>query len=206
MNFGKFNKKGNGFTLVELIVVMILMGVIMTAVVMILRPSQRTFSNITNKAYEEQITLTMSKLLNGSLRYATGVKVICTDGSTPPSDQYSEYKNYIKLSNDYRSSSVKGARGDFERGRVEGTSLKKVASAISSGTFDECDFQFSIPAYNSATTQQSMTIGVKAMAMDIGEDAEITAATGISKPNPEFIPNFDKSYQYTETFEFVNLR
>jgi hypothetical protein len=174
---------------------------------MILRPSQRTFSNITNKAYEEQITLNMSKLLNGSLRYATDVKVICNDGTEPASaDIGDNYKNYIKLSNDYRSTSVKGARGDFERGRVEGGKLKKVGSAITSDTFDEYDFQFSIPSYNCAGTQECMTIGVKAMAMDIGEDAEITAATGISKPNPDFIPNFDKSYQYTETFEFLNLR
>lgn len=208
-------KLQKGFTLVELIVVMILMGVIMTAVVMILRPSQRTFSNITNKAYEEQITLNMSKLLNGSLRYATGVKVICTHEANDQfvskptgvaADQYKDFKSYIKLSNCYRTSSVKGARGNFERGRVNGATLKATGSAISSGTFDEYDFQFSIPEYNSATKQQSMTIGVKAMAMDIGEDEEITAATDIHKPNPEFIPNFDKSYQYTETFEFVNLR
>ncbi len=204
-------KVQKGFTLVELIVVMVLMGVLMTAVVMILRPSQNTFKNITNKAYEEQTALNISKLLNGSLRYATGVKIVCNDGTTPTAAEFDKHKNYIKLSNNYRASSVKGARGDFERGRIDPDDkkngpLKRVASAITSETFDEYDFQFYIGAVNTSLENASMTIQLRAMPMEPATPEEKTIATSISKPNPSFVPYWEKYYDYSETFEFINMR
>lgn len=199
-------KLQKGFTLVELIVVMVLMGALMTAVVMILRPSQNTFKNVTNKAYEEQIALNISKLLNGSLRYATGVKVVCNDGTTPTSADFGKFKNYIKLSNNYRSSSVKGARGDFERGRIEGDKLKRVSSAIVSESFDEYDFQFFIASFNSKSEEASLTIGLRAMPMTLSTPDEEAELTKIKKPNPGFVTYWQKYYDYSETFEFINIR
>lgn len=207
-------KVQKGFTLVELIVVMILMGILMTAVVMILRPSQNTFRNITNKAYEEQTALNISKLLNGSLRYSTGVKVICNDGTTPAAAEINGHKKYIKLINDYRDFSDvdgqayhKGARGNFERGKVnDDGSLTALTSAVTRASFDDYDFQFSIPEYNSTDAEASMTIAIKAMPMTIGTDEEQQAAADIKKPNPAFVPQWEKFFTYSETFEFINIR
>lgn len=206
-------KVQKGFTLVELIVVMILMGILMTAVVMILRPSQNTFRNITNKAYEEQAALQISKLLNGSLRYSTGVKVVCNNGDVPTESERGGHTKYIKLSNDYRDFNdtdkkayYKGARGNFERGKIEGSTMTVLPSAVNKATFDDYDFQFSIPEFNSKDEQASLTIALKAMPMAVGEKAEQEVAEDIGKPNPAFLPQWDKYYTYSETFEFINIR
>ena len=205
-----------GFTLVELVVVMILMGIMTTMIVMVMRPAQNTYTNITCKAYEEQTALIVSKLINSELRYSTGIKIICNDGTNPIAADCTGYTRYIKLSNNYRNYNatspssydmyLKGARGYVEKGTTNGTTWTRESSAVTMKTFDDYDFQFSIEGFNNSPGQETLTLGVTCNFLRVGEDDEIAAATGIGKPNPDFIPQYQKVYKYSETFDFINLK
>lgn len=75
------NKNNCGFTLVELIVVMCLMGIIMGAVLNLMRPTSRLYAQTNRYLVEEESVSTISEYLQSELMYATGVYVYCGDES-----------------------------------------------------------------------------------------------------------------------------
>ena len=78
------NKKNNrsGFTLVELIVVMCLMGIIMGAVLNFIQPTAKLYKTTNTYLNEEEAVTTIANALEDDLMYATGVYVYATDDAT----------------------------------------------------------------------------------------------------------------------------
>ena len=90
------NKLKKGFTLVELVVVLILMGLITTAIAMVLRPTTSLYIDVNNKTNEEVAAITLFDVLNGELRYATDINIVsATDDTVMPS---STLRHFISLS------------------------------------------------------------------------------------------------------------
>lgn len=192
-------KLKKGFTLVELVVVTMLLGIIMTALVIILRPSQKYYKNITNKAFEELACITAMDVVDGELRYATNLKIVYTDSNAKTAANVdvfslidaSKYPNYIKFDNGHRENIGKfNARGYVNKGK---TSTKKaVESTLNKGTFSDYDYQFSISGINTTPKKQSLTVTVKATPM------LVTASTVELDTEHE--------HQVDETFKLINMR
>ncbi|MCD7742462.1 MAG: type II secretion system GspH family protein [Ruminococcus sp.] len=187
-----------GFTLVELIVVTMLMGIITTAVVMIIQPTRTIYNNVTSKSSEEDATIILTEYLNAELRYSSNLTIVCndetdvntilaadTDGTLKKS-----YDNFIMISNNTRSNSKKGARGYTEKGVLSNPS--KTSACVSESLLDEFDYQFSIADYCTDEGNQSVTLGVVARTM-------VSDTT-------TFIPNPDFAYEYEEAFQLLNIQ
>ena len=194
-------KLQSGFTLVELVVVTMLMGIIMTALVIVLRPSQQYYKNITNRAYEEMACISATDIIDGNLRYATALKVIYTDkdGKTSGGADVTtlvtsaEYPNYIKLSNCERETIGQfKARGYAEKGST--STMKSVNSVLNKELFHDYDYQFAVSGINSSEKLQSLTIDITATPMkqnDAKTDMELDT---------------ERSHKFSETFKLLNLR
>lgn len=183
-------KLKRGFTLVELIVVMMLMGIITTAVVMVLRPASRLSVDVNNKSDEETGAITLFDYVNGKLRYATDVMVVSNDDpSTMPS--HGNMKNYILLCNDVRAESKKGARGYAKHG-LTSQSPSQGVPCVSESILAENDFQFSIDGSIVEPGAESLTVGAIAHPM---------MAT-----YSNFVIDESKPYRYSETFQLLNMQ
>ena len=179
-------KLQKGFTLVELIVVLILMGLITTAIAMVLRPTTKLYVDVKNKTDEEVAAITLFDVLNGELRYATDVFVTSeADDSTLPSNTL---KHFIMLSNGKRPGDHLGAHGYA----VHGLTANGLAGATSVGNsanlLGNTDIKFSIDGYSAETGRESITVGAVMHPMD---------NKGIMD---------SKTYKYSETFKLVNMQ
>lgn len=183
-----------GFTLVELIVVLMLMGIITTCIVMAIRPVTQLYADINYKYEEENSAITLFDFINGDLRYATKVNVVSksSDDLLWLSAHSGEYKNFMMFSNDTRSISNKGARGYVKYGLTAGTADWKYV--VSESLYGENDYQFSIDSYDTALGQQSLTITAEAHPMKMTADG---AGFEVNKRKP---------YTYKEAIQFVNMR
>lgn len=179
-----------GFTLVELLVVLMLMGLVTTAVVMFIRPVGRIYTDINNKSDEETGSITLFNFLNGDLRYATQVQVVSTDTDTMPSA--GSYQNFILLANTTRPNSAKGARGYAQFGKTANPAAR--GYCVSESILAENDFQFSVESYNTMDKQQSLTLKADCHPMK-----QNSAGTG-------FEVNTSKDYSFKEAIQFVNMR
>ena len=102
-----------GFTLVELIVVMAIMGIIMAVIFSIIRPTSRIASKIESQFDDETVAFQVGKAIRDELSYATQVKIVAVDDADPTPVASSEYYPYVYiLYNTYfRHSTRKNAIG-----------------------------------------------------------------------------------------------
>lgn len=189
----------HAFTLVELVVVTMLLGVIMTSIVMIIRPTQKHYNNITNKAQEQNKCIPVSDIIDAELRYSTALKIIYTDkngntasnGSVWDNVDAADYPNFFHLSNNHREMiGAFNARGYAEKGQTQ--TGNTVYSMINKGYFTDFDYQFSIPGINTAAGQQSLTLKIDAAPMLVTADS-VTL-------------DEDRTHSFEETFKLMNLR
>lgn len=190
-------KLQKGFTLVELVVVMILIGIITTALVMVIRPSNRISTTAANRADMESATITLSDYLNAELRYSTGIKVMfLEDGVTPAASDAETYSNFITLSNTVRKTDEvaqrKGARGTTAKGVT--SDLTKSESTVVERMLSDYNFYFEITGFNTTRGSESLTLGVTGNLMsqnDAGNGFEIDESV---------------TYEYDETFQLLNIQ
>lgn len=193
-----------GFTLVELLVVLMLMGIITTCIVMAIRPVTQLYADINYKYEEENGAITSFDFINGDLRYATKVEVVSRDTEAEAlayaSSRSGDYKNFMLFSNATRTNSNKGARGYVSYGLTSGTADWKYV--VSKELLGENDFQFSLDSYNTAAGEQSMTITAIAQPMKMTADGTgFEPYNGWTKPRPDM----RKCYTYKEAIQFVNM-
>ncbi|MCR5142044.1 MAG: prepilin-type N-terminal cleavage/methylation domain-containing protein [Ruminococcus sp.] len=193
-----------GFTLVELLVVLMLMGIITTCIAMAIRPVTQLYADINYKYEEENGAITSFDFINGDLRYATKVEIVSRDSQAEAlgyaSSRSGDYKNFMLFSNDSRPNSNKGARGYVSYGLTSGTADWKYV--VSKELLGENDFQFSLDSYNTAAGEQSMTITAIAQPMKMTADgAGFQPYNGWTKPRSDM----RKCYTYKEAIQFVNM-
>jgi hypothetical protein len=173
----------------------------MTAVVMIIRPTQKHYLNITNKAQEENKCIQLTDLIDSELRYATAVRIVYSgyNGSMGPGQtavsslgtEASKYPNYIRLSNNHRENiGMFDARGFAEKGRT-GSSTPQT-TILNKAFFTDFDYQFSISGVNTSSGQQSLSLKIDCTPM-------IVQANNVDRDE-------DRTHSFEETFKFMNLR
>lgn len=179
-------KLKKGFTLVELVVVLVLMGLITTAIAMVLRPTTNLYIDVNNKTNEEIAAITLFDVINGELRYATDVYVTsATDDSTLPA---STLPHFIMLSNCKRDGEHFNAHGYAKHGFTSHGLIGAGYVGNSNHLLEKTDIKFSIDGYSAADGKESLTIGAVMHPM---------SSKGMMK---------NKEYKYSETFKFLNLQ
>lgn len=140
------NRNKKGFTLVELIVVMCLMGIIMAAVMALLAPTSKYYYKVQTTKDQENCALSVGKAINNELQYALAVEVYSSDtASVSPTDP-SKFTNYIKIDNvTARSSSKKHATGIVYKGT---TATHSESVVMGEATYDENAFKITLSEYN----------------------------------------------------------
>lgn len=185
--------KLKGFTLVELIVVMALMGIIMAGAFAILSPTANMTARITSAKDEETIAFQVGRSMSSVLSYATDVYVYATDSGAevPKADKKYKYV-YIINNSDARSSSVKGAKGMVTRGKWDGTDIKDVVEPIQSAVYGEDEVKIRIAEYG-----------------QISEKSNYIMLSFVCCPmipeSDHYIPNEEQLYKYNESIHFVNI-
>lgn len=140
------NRNKKGFTLVELIVVMCLMGIIMAAVMALVAPTSKYYYKVQTTKDQENCALSVGKAINNELQYALAVEVYSSDvESVSPTDP-SKFTNYIKIDNvTARSSSKKHATGIVYKGT---TATHSESVVMGEATYDENAFKITLSEYN----------------------------------------------------------
>ena len=185
--------KLKGFTLVELIVVMALMGIIMAGAFAILSPTANMTARITSAKDEETIAFQVGRSMSSVLSYATDVYVYATDSGAevPKADKKYKYV-YVINNSDARSSSVKGAKGMVTRGKWDGTDIKDVVEPIQSAVYGEDEVKIRIAEYG-----------------QISEKSNYIMLSFVCCPmipeSDHYIPNEHQLYKYNESIHFVNI-
>ena len=140
------NRNKKGFTLVELIVVMCLMGIIMAAVMALVAPTSKYYYKVQTTKDQENCALSVGKAINNELQYALAVEVYSSDvESVSPTDP-SKFTNYIKIDNvTARSSSKKHATGIVYKGT---TATHSESVVMGEATYEENAFKITLSEYN----------------------------------------------------------
>lgn len=115
-------KNKNGFTLVELIVVMAMMGIIMTGVMMILRPTNTLYNKVSDSRNQETGCIALSNAISNQIKYSRYTYVYSTTKSSPP--------DYATISSDLYSHVIV----------LDNTALRSGAKKNVTGTFTYADY------------------------------------------------------------------
>ena len=179
-------KLQKGLTLVELLVVLVLMGLITTAITMVLRPTTNLYIDVNNKTNEEIAAITLFDVLNGELRYATDINIVsAADDSVMPA---SSLQHFIVLSNCKRDGNHLNAYGYIKHGYTAHGLIGAKAVGSSDSLLENTDIKFSIDGYSSEAGRESITVGAVMHPMN---------TKGIM---------LNKEYKYSETFKLLNMQ
>ena len=93
----KMKKNNKGFTLVELIVVLCIFGIIMGAILNIIKPTNEVYSDANDTMHTNVIGSGIAEYIDDELRYATNVLVIHNYNGVPKVDNAGKVGNYDSL-------------------------------------------------------------------------------------------------------------
>lgn len=120
-------KNQNGFTLVELVIVVCLMGIIMAAVMGLLSPATRFYNKVQNTKDQEAVAISVGKAVANEIQYAKAVKIVSSDSATIPSVD-STYTKCVILAN-AETKPKKNAPGIVYKCDANGSNKKAVMGA-----------------------------------------------------------------------------
>lgn len=143
----KKNKKG--FTLVELIVVMAMMGVIMTGVLMIMKPTNTLYNKVSDSRNQEAGCIALSEAISNQIKYSRYTYVYSTTKSSPP--DYSTiskelYSHVIILDNSaVRTGAKKNVLGSFTYADYNGSSaFSNSKNLVENATLDNYNYRLTV--------------------------------------------------------------
>lgn len=193
-----------GFTLVELIVVMSLMGIIMAIIMSIITPTSRAATKIEYRANAEDTGIKVSRAVKNTLSFATNVAVIAAndgeDVPVPPSE-YGTYTNvYICDNTTARAQSAKGACGEIRVGQWNNTThaITNEVNVIQAPNYFENDFDISIKEYNSERGDAT-TVGSSYIILSLTGHPMIVDSTG------NYAPDLNQNFVFNDCIEFTNI-
>lgn len=185
-------KLSKGFTLVELIVVMALMGIVMAGAMALLSPTSRIANRIKSQNDEESIAIYVARYMSRELTYATKVEIVGADATDPVPSASSDFTAvYVVDNSTTRASSVRGCKGEVIRGRWTGSAIADQFVVGQEVLYGEEDFDIGLSEYSDASGQAFMTLDFAAFSMKV--------------ENGGFVRDTDKTYRYKESVEFLNI-
>lgn len=186
-------KNLKGFTLVELIVVMALMGIIMAGVFAILSPTSRMAARITSAKDEETAAFQAGRSVSNVLSYATNAIVYGVNaGGTVPNPSSDMYTYVYIIDNvNARATSSKGAKGVINRAAYTSSGIGTQKCVIPEDIFGEDHFKIIISEYGAGGESNYITLEFEGMPMK---------ADGTS-----YVPNTDQKYSYKVAIDFLNI-
>ncbi len=90
----KLNKNNKGFTLVELVVVMAIFGIIMGAILNIIRPTNDVYNDVDDTMHTNVIGSGVAEYIDDELRYATNVLILENFPGVPTVSDAGKLGNY----------------------------------------------------------------------------------------------------------------
>ena len=185
-------KNKQGFTLVELIVVVAIMTIIMGAVLSILKPVNNYFIKVKNTAHQEAACITIGDSISDNIKYAKKITIICTDDITR---KPTVYNHIITIDNTAQRGSV-GATGLARH--CYGLITKEDTSTGTSRTLSAFDINndasycITVEEYGTANTNKNfIKLNFQAMALKY--------------ENGAYVNNTDSIYRYSKSIEFTNI-
>lgn len=181
-----------GFTLVELIVVMAIMGIIMAVIFSIIGPTSRIASRVESMKDEETAAFQVSRAIKSELTYATKVYIVGVDDGaafpTIPADM-----NYVYVINnsEARPNSRKSAKGMITLGTWDGSAVKDQAIVMQEPTWVEDEYRIGIDEYNTTAGNYYIDLAFRGYRMKAEGGA--------------YVPDTDSVYNYSEAIRFVNI-
>lgn len=185
-------KLQKGFTLIELIVVMAIMGIIMTVIMSIINPTSRIASRVESMKDEETVAISVGRAVKSELEFATKVYVVGKDDSETLSGVPSDLKYvYVINNSEARPSSRKGAKGVITLGTWDGTSISNEAVVMQEANWFEDEYQIGIEEFNTTPGNYYIQLNFRGYRM-IAE-------------NGAYVMDGDSTYRYGEAINFVNI-
>lgn len=196
-------KLKQGFTLVELIVVMCLMGIIMAIVMSVVSPASKVAAKTEHNYDLEEIALDLTRTMKATLPYATNVQIIAAndgEGIPTPAAGYGKYTNVYTIDNTaVRSTSKKGARGEVRVGvwNESSNTITNEEPVINEYLSSEVDIQMTIKEFNSD----------RGTGVDVGNAYIIFDVEGyrMEPAGDIYVPDLEHKYNYSDCFEFCNI-
>lgn len=210
-------KKLKGFTLVELIVVMVIFSMIMIAALSLLAPITNVYHNTAVYEHARASSDNVRLYIEDNLKYADKLRVVYNveDSAGVPSDVLSEAQALVDA---YKNMSGEYGVGDsdnplyimkldnVDKGKISIYKFDGAPSSVSVGTpykqinenlYNDYEFSFSLP---NTSTENPGTFGVSNASLDI----HIYKYIFDRSLNTRVLE--DTNYSTTATFSFVNLR
>ena len=183
-----------GFTLVELIVVMAIMGIIMVVIMSIINPTSRIASKVQSMNDEETTAIQVGRAIKKDLCYATKVFVTAADdGEDIPSPQNGPFKYVYEIDNtSVRGQSKKGAKGMISLGQWVSGSISGAAPIVQEPVWGEDEFKITIDNYSTATDNYYLNIA-------------FTGCPMVYKGGASYEPDHEHEYKYSEAITFINI-
>ena len=165
-------KLSKGFTLVELIVVMALMGIVMAGAMALLSPTSRIANRIKSQNDEESIAIYVARYMSRELTYATKVEIVGANASDPVPTASSDFTAvYVVDNTTARATSVRGCKGEVIRGRWTGSAIADQFVVGQEVLYGEEDFDIGLSEYSDANGQAFMTLDFAAYSMKVENGA-----------------------------------
>lgn len=185
-------KLQKGFTLIELIVVMAIMGVIMAVIMSIINPTSRIASRVESMKDEETAAIAVGRAIKSELEFATKVYVEgIDDGESMPSVPSDLKYVYVINNSEARPNSRKGAKGVITLGTWDGSTIANETIVMQEPFWGEEEFQIGIEEFNTTPGNYYIQIGFRGYRMIVDNGA--------------YVMDPESTYRYGEAINFVNI-
>ncbi len=148
----RVKKNKSGFTLIELIVVMAMMGILMIGILNLVMPTNALYRDSTEYQYERATNETINNFIQGKVRYATDMIILNNCTAFPVgSGAYAAY-SAIEIDNVARTYNNRTVKGKINVKSVISFGGATTQNYMNDGFYGEYNYIFSFSANNGNLT------------------------------------------------------